>query len=465
MEDHKEQVRPEIQEARAASASPARKPQENIPGNDEKFGTLENSVEYLSQSNQKLAARIQKIEKWKEQADEGQDRLLPSKATAEPINQTPTQIEKLEEQISSLKDQLNKSEQVQSQWSSVQNQTRDNTSALQNLKAAFESAKPGARINTLETEVQKLWLDCLKSQSDAGAQATWQSAIQQLEAKYRAVNQQVDTLLPLVTPLKEQMDILLPLEPKMKTALEKLQNSLQLDRQATQTLRTRMDNCEGSQETMKTAIRSLEHRYANINSENLVKSMAHAMHEMYPSTQNQIDQLNALQSQIDLNKAEVTKEIDLLRNSRANEHTASTASTPPESKEMSERFTLLQERQRSQADDIVQHLVDIKYLQSQLEGYQAALAELGEKQADDSCAQFKEMRALGLESTIMPRCSKTRRKRTKIRKTLSSVSGPSLNQSRSWSLRIESKDYATKVRRRSFKISLVASRYSIQMQS
>lgn len=390
--DLEDQIRAEAQETRAASGSPSENPHETIPAGDkEKSGTLERSLQFVSQSNQKLSTRILQLEKWKKQVDEGQDRSpIPSKAPVEPNDQTPSQIKLLEEQISTLQERLGKSEQAQSQWLALHNQTRYNTSVLQKLQAASDPAPQDAKINHPEEEARNIRADLkgtqadltlLKSQpreSNTEAQAALQTAFHDLEAKYRTLNEQLMTLRSLRVDLGGVLE------------------SLQGHRDAIQNLFVQINKVRGPQETMKTAIRSLEHRYSNITSENLVKSMTHAMHEMYPSLmQKHVDQLNALQSQLDSNKAEVTQEIDSLRKSRVNEGAVPAAAAPEQLNDISERLAQLQETQKTQAADIVRHLREISELREQFDAYKNGLDELGDKQAEDVSDQSRDMKVLG----------------------------------------------------------------------
>lgn len=336
-----ERLRAEFKEKQLASTSPNAETQVAAPSEfQEQFDRLENSVNFVSKSNRNLGAQISRVENWKKDVEEGRMRLpSQSEASSGSGDQANFDLKKLEQQIPVLETRLVKVEQQHSEWSGLQSLVNENTATLQRLKGGHELGQNAERkIATLETQIQQIQKG--------------------LVAQLRGVPEET-----------------------------------QRHRDAINDLSARAEDCRKAQETTRVALRSLEHRYNSINSEELVKSMANAMTEMYPGMQTLLDQYKSLQVRVNTNK-EIAKEIDRLRSSVGNEERTSIAGVLEEFKKMSERFDQLQETQKSQADDIVCHLEELKEVRNQLDGYSLAIAELGDKQADDLSDLSEEIKAL-----------------------------------------------------------------------
>lgn len=360
--DLRERLQADLKEQRSASSTPTRESHDHIPSEFlEKFGRLENSVNFMSTSNRNLGKQILRVEKWKRDVEEGRIRLpSQSEAPAGARHEANLDLEKLKEQIPTLETRVGQIEQQHTDWSGLKSLVKENTAAIHLLKSAREVPQPAQQntIATLETQIRQVQeLATISSERIAS-----------LETQPRPANREDSgNLSEQVNQLSQQI-----------AAFRGVAEELNKHSGAIHDHSARIEACKKMQETMTVALRSLEHRYLNINSEELVKSMSQAMIEMYPGIQKVPEQLKSLQLQINANKDEFMKEANRFKSSL----------------HISERFAQLQETQREQADSIVRYLEEVKELRNLLEGYSVALAELGDKQADDLSDLSEELKAL-----------------------------------------------------------------------
>lgn len=292
-----------------------------LPPTRKKLNQLEASLKFVSKSNSKFNTAILNLETWVKEVKEGRTRL-PFQPVA-PI----------ESNISRIQSEL--------------------------------GAQDPAGLEELSETVNQIQRDLSNHVNSLSQQRQESAASEELP---ETVNNIQHDLSNRVNSVSQQAQ-------ELKGASEAHLNNFQA-------LAQRVDVFQKAQNTTIAAIRSLEHRYQNINSENLVKAMVHAMHEMYPNMQKQINQLNSLQTQFDFNKDELTKKIDSLKTSFDNEDRASITTALQEFKQITEQFAQLQKTQKLQADDIVRHLEEVKDLRNELEGYSQALTYLGDQHSD-----------------------------------------------------------------------------------
>lgn len=313
-------LREQIQ-AEIEEVQPASPPEGAMSSADsKKLGQIEASLNFVSKSNSKFNTAILNIETWINEVKEGRTRL-PSQAVAPDESNTSRTQSELAQDLAQLKE-------ISEAVSRMQRDLSDHTNSLS------QQAQDLAALKQLPGTVNQIQHDPSDRVNSVSQQA------QELKGASEA---QLNTFLAL---------------------------------------KRRVEECQQKQNTTNVAIRSLEYRYQNINSEGLVKSMVNAMQEMYPNMQKHVSQLSSLQAQFDSNKDELTKKIDSLKSSLDNVGSASIATALQDFKRITEQFAQLQETQRLQADDIVRHLEEVKDLRNGLEGYSQALALLGDQHSD-----------------------------------------------------------------------------------
>lgn len=347
----------------------------------EQFGRLENSVNFVSTSNRNLSKQISRVEKWKRDVEEGRIPLSSQSETpAGSSREANLDLEKLKGQISALESRLSQVERRHSDWPEAPTESNHDT------KFDFKDLKE--RIPALETRLGQVEQRHL-GWSDMESQVKENTETLDLIRSARGLDHEADQRK--IATLEAQIQ---QIQRELVTRLQGFAEAMGENREAIADLPPRIEACQKLQETMAVGLRSLEHRYLNINSQELVKSMANAMYNMYPDMQKVHEQLKSLQAQFSTYKGEVTEEFNRVKNAMDNEDKAPAAVALQDLKQISGQVAQLQEVQKSQAIDIVRHLEEVTELRNQLEGYSLALTELGDKQADDVSDLSGELKAL-----------------------------------------------------------------------
>lgn len=375
---------------------------------------VQSSVSSQSKSNSVFGSKIHALEQWKKEVEDGQAKLLPQSAPGtsdsmrpdinEVLERADEAIRKVQGEMSTMRTELetfkadngsrqksphagqiadvairlSKVEQHLLEWQNMENQTRENVNALRILRAEHDAVHGAHRKQTdqLQREVGQV-----KSET-----ATFSDKITNLESRAEALsdskmaelNKTVQTVESQQRTSREQLGKLLIQAPALIDTSDKLQNCLK----DTQALSQRMGKCETLSETLHIGVRSLETRYNNINTEDLVRRMAHAMHEMYPSMQSLLNQLEFFKEQLNSLRDQFTKEIESLKTATHNADPTSITSALEQVQDTSKQFSVLQNTQIAQAEDIVRNLEEIKDLSHRFERHSDALEELGEKFSD-----------------------------------------------------------------------------------
>ena len=157
-----------------------------------------------------------------------------------------------------------------------------------------------------------------------------------------------------------------------------------------------VDRCIQSNEPLVISLRSLETRYNNLSSENLVKQMVHAMHEMYPSLPVLIEQVEALKQ----GKEAFAKQMESLNTSISD-----LKSTPTPSKEHIEQLKKeleelklqtaahingLQTAQRDESNRLTKNIEVTNELRCDSATHATCLTQLG-SQGDDNSKKADEL--------------------------------------------------------------------------
>lgn len=379
--DLKEQLLAESKVKQSTSGAPNTESQDAMAAElQEQFGRLENSVSFVSTSNRNLSKQIARVEKWQRDVEEGRIRLSSqSEIPAGSSREANIDLEKLKGQIAALETRLSQIERRLSDWPGASTESNRETNLdLKDLKE---------RILALEIRLGQVeqwhhgWSD-LKSQVKENAE------VLDLIRSARGLDHEPDQLK--IATLETQLQ---QIQRDLVARLQGFAEVMRKHGDAIADLPSRIEDCQKLQETMAVALRSLEHRYSNINSEELVKSMTNAMYYMYPDMQKVHEQLKSLQVQLSTYKAEVTEELNRVKNAMDNEHKAPAAAALQDLKQISEQVAQHEDVQKGQAADIVRHLEEVTELRNQLGGYSLALTELVDKQADDVSDLFGELKA------------------------------------------------------------------------
>lgn len=132
-------------------------------------------------------------------------------------------------------------------------------------------------------------------------------------------------------------------------------------------------------ETLYSSTRSLELRYNNLTTENVVKNMLHAMEELYPSMGEVREQLDALREsfagEIPALK-EIKKKVDQLQPEAFNTRLESLEQLPAQLSQLSNQVA---EIAQGKLKEHIRALQEIKKLQNQHESLVGAFTELDEK--------------------------------------------------------------------------------------
>jgi hypothetical protein len=289
---------------------------------------LENSVNSQSMSNHGTSKRLRKLEEWKEGVETGD--IKPYSLALERGSSQAPDLEPLRRDV---KEAYGKAAEAQARAQALGDSvlilqrdfellknTLDGTilsqreleNTLKSMGPSIEQASDVThRLETIERERLEL-KGAIATASEAKAK------IQDLDTRYTALtdryNGKMAHLESEVRQLGASDKATTTDEPSqhagalwsVKDSIEKVEsgqrslwnnvNKLILDMPQFHESSKEVQKCLSKTDSLVTAVRSLELRYSNINSERLVKNMAAAMMEMYPSVpqiQEQVNQLRA----------------------------------------------------------------------------------------------------------------------------------------------------------------------------
>ncbi|KAJ5584675.1 uncharacterized protein N7459_004475 [Penicillium hispanicum] len=230
----------------------------------------------------------------------------------------------------------------------LQNNVRTNTTELRGLQAKSDALYSVLRkqLSELEERIQKLMGDFDRQR------------VSELGQDMRKTQQATSELGAMVETLRRaQADFSRGFDQRVNGLIKQAPDFVELSGSVNKFSRT--------SDALVTAVRSLETRYSNINSEHLVKHMAHAMQEMYPSTQQLYEQLESLKG----NMGSLTTRVNKLDFPDAFDKLQELQTLPS-------RVTTLETVQKTHSEELTDRLNDLTDLKCEFEGQVSAFVNL-----------------------------------------------------------------------------------------
>ncbi|KAJ5143727.1 uncharacterized protein N7515_002514 [Penicillium bovifimosum] len=172
--------------------------------------------------------------------------------------------------------------------------------------------------------------------------------------------------------------------------------------------------CESQVETHSKGIRSLEERWGNITTGDLVNSMARAMHEMYPSVDQLSQQLVAYKSEVELKFSALRASTDTLKatiekaqanasSARAEADQSRAPQVSPEQhqaldqvatllqkvNDLSDRLTPIDQLTKGHTTQLNQNLEQLSEIHNKLATHEESIVAMAEK-ADEQAGRYEE---------------------------------------------------------------------------
>ncbi|KAJ5167715.1 uncharacterized protein N7482_003309 [Penicillium canariense] len=366
---------------------------------------LENSVRSQSISNHGANKRLRHLEEWKEIMETAQTNVLPQ--SAQPQTQAPD-LEPLRQDVKTAQEKADetqkKAEAIESGFSALkvamesfkeQFDKRPSSDILSALMSVEDLKRQIPELNNRLGAMEKERLDFKDTDVAAREAATaMRGLISQYETLVNNHNGRMqilecigNNLSTRVEELKKGSDLSQPETSNhneeviigLKESVEKMEKGhlslwnnvnqliLETPKSTKQVLK-----CISATESLVTAVRSLENRYSNINSEHLVRHMAVAMQEMYPSMPQALERIGFL-------KEYCTKEIAALKEVSRNVNLASVDEKLGQFREeVSNQLHPLQSTLKEQATNITQQLHEINELKNKFQTQSDVFSELGD---------------------------------------------------------------------------------------
>lgn len=373
------------------------------PSMQAQLSKLENSVNSQSMSNHGTNKRIRKLEEWKEGVDTGAIKPLhapetgPSQAPdLEPLRQDVQKahgkadeaLERAEaigervlvlrRELQILRDTFDRDLFARQEFEKTLNAVKDFIEQGSDLKRRLESIEKerldlkGAIATAREAKIKAQDLDTrytAYTDRNNGRIAHLESTIGQLEASdKRALDVEPSQAAEALRSVKDSIEKI----ERNHGSLWNNVNMLKLDMPQVLESCKQVQKCLSANESLVTAVRSLELRYSNINTEHLVKNMAAAMMEMYPSMSQTHEQVNQL-------KSYCTKEITALKTAVQNVDLASLDSKMSQLREeVANKLHHLHTSVSDQAKSINEQLEETWELKNKFQTQSDAFSELGE---------------------------------------------------------------------------------------
>lgn len=163
-------------------------------------------------------------------------------------------------------------------------------------------------------------------------------------------------------------------------------------------------------ENLATAVRSLEHRWNNLNTEPLVKQMANAMQQMYPSAYQLLEEVNAL-------KRVINKDFIPIKTKMG---TLATTATKLDlvNKEHTDQFARIKSDQHEISTNMKDHLDKITHLQSRFDSLSNALNKQTRICLDNAATSDKNSEAAKTKSNDLEKELQNLETRTKATQNL-----------------------------------------------
>ncbi|CEJ56657.1 hypothetical protein PMG11_02858 [Penicillium brasilianum] len=373
-------------------------------GMQAQLSKLENSVNSQSMSNHGTSKRIRRLEEWKEGVENGMiqphlhapERVMSQAPDLEPLRQD---IEKAHGKAAEAQ------EKAQAMGDRVMALRRDlqylrdhfdrdlfaRQEFEKTLNAVKEFIEQGSDLKRRLESIEKERLE-LKDAVATAREA--KSKAEDLDMRYTTYTDRnngriahLESTVRLLEASDKRASDVEPSRPaealgSVKDSIEKVEssqrslwnnvNKLILDMPQVLESSKQVQKCLSGNESLMTAVRSLEQRYSNINTEYLVKNMAAAMMEMYPSMSQTIEQVNQL-------KSYCTKEITALKTATQNVDLASLESKMSQLRtELANKLLHLQNSVSDQAKSINEQLEETWELKNKFQTQSDAFSELGE---------------------------------------------------------------------------------------
>ncbi|KAJ5390867.1 uncharacterized protein N7496_001935 [Penicillium cataractarum] len=373
-------------------------------GTQAQLNKLENSVNSQSMSNHGTNKRIRKLEEWKEGVDTGviqphlnslerspaqapdleplrQDVQMAHGKAAEAQERAEAMGERvlvLRRELQSLRDTFDRDLFARQEFEKTLNAVKEFIEQGSDLKRRLESIEKerldlkGAVATAREAKTKAQDLDTRYTtyiDRNNGRIAHLESTVRQLEIRDKSVPD-VEPSQP-TEALESVKDRIAKIESNHGSMWNNV-NMLMLDRPQVLEYCKQVPKCLSANESLVAAVRSLELRYSNINTEHLVKSMAAAMMEMYPSMSQTHEQVSQL-------KSYCTKEIAALKTATQNVDLASLDSKLSQLRdEVANKLLHLNTSVSDQAKSISEQLEETWELKNKFQTQSDAFSELGE---------------------------------------------------------------------------------------
>lgn len=373
-------------------------------GMQAQLSKLENSVNSQSMSNHGTNKRIRKLEEWKDGVENGSIKTSSHSpetvpAQAPDLEQLRQDVEKangkaaeaqeraaamgdclavLHRDIQSLKATVDKDQlfrqgqemRIESAELSMRHVAglKQRLEAMEKERPELKSALPlvkeaKAQLHDLDTRCTTL------ADRSNGRIAHLESTVRQLQTSEKT---------PPSVDLSQDKEAL----ADVKQSIEKVEsshrslwnnfNELILDMPQLRESSKQVKKCLSVSDSLVTAVRSLELRYSNINTEHLVKNMAAAMMEMYPSMAQALEQISTLRGYCNL-------EIAALKERTKNADSASLdANMSQLREEVTNKLQHLQTCISDQSKSLNDQLDEIWELKNKFQTQSDAFSELGE---------------------------------------------------------------------------------------
>lgn len=365
---------------------------------------LENSVNSQSMSNHGTNKRIRKLEEWKDGVETG-----AIKTSSHSRETVPAQAPDLEQLRQDVEKAHGKAAEAQERAEAMGDRIAVLQRDIQSLRTTFdkdqvfrqeqemriESAELSMRhVPGLKQRLEAIEKERIELKGAVPLVREAKAKLHDLETRYTTYSDRSNSRIAHLESTVRQLQISEKAPPSLDTSqdkealagvkdsLEKLEsshrslwnnaNKLILDMPQLLESSKQVQKCLSVTDSLVTAIRSLELRYSNINTEHLVKNMAAAMMEMYPSMSQAIEQINAL-------RGYCTKEIAALK-----ETTKNADSAPLDSKlsqlreEFANKLQHLQTCISDQSKSLNDQLEETWELKNKFQTQSDAFSELGE---------------------------------------------------------------------------------------
>ncbi|KAJ5676102.1 hypothetical protein N7462_008999 [Penicillium macrosclerotiorum] len=340
---------------------------------------LEKTVNSQSTSNGGMNKRIGRVEQWKAAIEKGEIQLPSKPGSSEPtpqsadyqelrnematLNQTTNDAHKkfgdMESMITTMKAQLEELNQstpaMQEQVTSLNNRALLYSARLSTMEPKFQE------FDDALTRIAKIEQRPIPS-AGAGPPipeelARYTASIQRMESDHRHF---WDSYNDLRSRLSQSME--------SAHQIHRNADSLKSLKQTVDTFMRHSDKRKEVTDTLVCAIRSLETRYNNISSEQLVKKMVAAMHEMNPSIERFTERMDTMNGEIAALRTANPGSAPSLSNERLDQFRA----------EILDRIEPYESSVRDLATTLTKSVQEVNEVQNTLETLGNAVAELGD---------------------------------------------------------------------------------------